>query len=65
MARPGEIAETPTSSASGLYADTLSPGDLTLTRNSIKTGAEYFAKVLKEHEGSLLLAMGTYNGVGT
>ncbi|GAA6012746.1 hypothetical protein JCM8202_003432 [Rhodotorula sphaerocarpa] len=29
---------------------------------NIKTGAEYFAKVLKEHEGSLLLAMGTYNG---
>ncbi|POY73696.1 hypothetical protein BMF94_3233 [Rhodotorula taiwanensis] len=29
---------------------------------SIKTGAAYFSQVLKEHDGSLLLAMGTYNG---
>ncbi|BGO90874.1 hypothetical protein NBRC10512_002376 [Rhodotorula toruloides] len=29
---------------------------------NVKTAAAYFAQVLKEHNGSLLLALGTYNG---
>lgn len=33
------------------------------TNDSIKTGAAYLAQVLKEHNESLLLGLGSYNGV--
>lgn len=34
-----------------------------LPTDSIKTGAAYFAQVLKEYNESLLLGLGSYNGV--
>ncbi|BGP07307.1 hypothetical protein JCM10049v2_003138 [Rhodotorula toruloides] len=37
-------------------------GDCADPDYNVKTAAAYFAQVLKEHNGSLLLALGTYNG---